>query len=102
MPEKLTRLIDLAAKSTKFGQLDMVLGVHDGQIKYVVGNEHSSKNFSTAGDQEAVEFALQAVAKERNFQSTGALTITFEFTAGNIKRIHIHKAFRHNLTEQNK
>jgi len=99
---KLDQLIQLAARSTKFGQLDMTLGVHNGEVKYLMGSEHASKNFSTAGMQEAIEHALQAVAKEHNLQSTGALTVTFEFNSGIIKRVHTHRSFRHDLTEQKK
>lgn len=96
----LERLIELAAKSTKFGQLNMTLGVHNGEVKYLEGSEHSSKNFSTAGNREAIEYLLQSLAKEQNISSTGALTITFEFIKGAIKKVHTHKSFRHNLTEQ--
>lgn len=99
---RLDKLIDLAAQATKFGQLDISLGIHDGQVKYIVGSEHSSKNFSTSGMSEAVEHALQILARERNNQSTGALTITFELNSGNIKKVHTHRSFRHNLTEQKK
>lgn len=99
---RLEQLINLAAQATKFGQLDMTLGVHDGLVKYVDGSEHASKNFSTAGMQEAIDYALLALARERNLKSTGALTITFEFAQGNVKKVHLHRRFRHNLTEQKK
>lgn len=99
---RLEQLIDIAAKATKYGQLDMTLGVHDGSVKYIEGSEHASKNFSTAGMQNAVEYALAALARERNLESTGALTITFEFGKGNVKKVHLHRRFRHNLTEQKK
>ena len=97
--DKLQKLIDLAAKSTRFGQLDMQLGVHDGQIKYMVGSEHASKNFSTSGMQDAVNYALQGIARERNALTTGALTVTFEFIKGNVKKVHVHRNFRHDLTD---
>jgi len=97
---QLEKLIEFAAKATKFGQLDMTLGVHNGEVRYVLGSEHASKNFATAGMQQAVDYALQILARERNSKSTGALTVTFEFATGNVKKVHVHRNFRHDLTEQ--
>lgn len=96
---RLEELIALAAASMKFGQLALSLEVHDGQVKALEGNEHMQKFYTGDGTQPAVDQALALLAQERNDGKSGQITFTFDFKSGQVKKLFVHRQFKHQLTE---
>ena len=99
---ELLQIIDHVAKDMKFGSLNINLDIHEGHIKSVEGNESSQLNYRGDGTSEAMQDILQLVDQERNIERSGKLTVTFDLRQGRVKRIYVHKQFKHFLTESKK
>lgn len=95
------QLIDLAVQQTPYGQITMTVGVHNGEVRYLMGNEQITKTFNGANcTQQAVEFGLALLAQDRQAGKSGTLTVTYEMQAGNVKKIHAMRQMKHKLGEQ--
>lgn len=83
------KIFSMIFAKTRFGTINMTIGVHDGQPKYLLTNENISKTFKTQNStQEAVEYGLSLLAQDRQSEKSGTLTITYELQNGNVKKLH--------------
>ena len=97
---RLNDLLSVAAHNVKFGQLSVDLEVHNGKVRAVQGSEHMERHYPGDGYQEAVDHALQLLAGERNSQKSGTITFSYEIKGGQVKRLFVHRQFKHLLTDR--
>lgn len=96
---RLNEIINFAAKQVNFGQLNFSVDVHNGQVRAVMGDEHSEKHFPGDGYQQALDMLHTIMAEERNSERTGVITFTFDNRAGQTKKLFVHRQFKQMLTE---
>jgi hypothetical protein len=89
------KIFSLIFAKTRFGTINMIIGVHDGKPKYLLTNENISKKFKSANStQEAVEFGLSMLANDRKTAKSGTLTITYELSQGEVKKLHVMRQMK--------
>lgn len=93
-------LLKFVSDKTPYGQISLTVGMHNGQVRYYLGNEQISRTFKGANStQQAVDFALGLLAQDRQAGKSGTLTITYELVAGDVKRLHAMRQIKHTLGE---
>lgn len=96
---ELQQIINHVANEMRFGQLSINLDVHEGHVKSIEGNENSQLNYRGDGTDNAFEDITLLLNQEKQIARSGKLTITFDLQQGRIKRMYVHKQFKHFLTE---
>lgn len=97
---RLQELIALAALNVQFGQLQLQLDVHNGEVRAVNGTEHMEKHYPGDGYADAIMEQQKLLQADMQSGKSGVYTFSYEVKGGKVKRLFAHRQFKHLLTDR--